>query len=100
MLDKHSIFYALYFGDVSPWEESKLPGTQKYRKLTEKAAKMQDEISAQLNDSGKQLFEDFLRLDGEIRGYFTEEKFKDGFILGSRLMIETLTDDSFNKRGV
>lgn len=96
MLDKNSIFYALYYGAVSPWENSKLPQSREYKKLTSNACELQEKVHSLLNDEGKKLFEDFLKADAEIGGHFEEEKFKEGFVLGAKLMIETLTDNSFS----
>ncbi|MFI3214027.1 MAG: hypothetical protein R3Y24_11885 [Eubacteriales bacterium] len=100
MLEKHSIFYALYFGGVRPWEESKLPLSKEYRKLTKTSCDMQEKILAQLGGEGKQLFEDYLKLNNEISGHFEVEKFKEGFILGTRLMVETFTDRRYDEQGV
>lgn len=95
MLDKSSIFYALYYGAISPWENSRLPLTKEYKQLTNNACEKQEQLLALLNDEGKQLFDDFLKDNSLIGGHFEEEKFKEGFILGSRLMIETLLDKQF-----
>ena len=97
MLKENSIFYALYYGGVAPWENSELHLSKEYKATLDKANELQEKVSTLLNDEGKQFFEDFLKIDGKIGGYFEEEKFKEGFILGTRLMMEVLQDNRFSK---
>lgn len=51
-----------------------------------------------LGEESKSLFEDFLSQQSKVANQFEEEKFKDGFILGARLMIETFLDERFRKK--
>ncbi|MFI3238953.1 MAG: hypothetical protein R3Y47_13195 [Lachnospiraceae bacterium] len=94
---KDSILNAMYYGAVIPWENSQLSQTQEYKDTLKIATDLQEKLIAQLNDENKKLFDEFLKADGEVGSFFEEEKFKDGFILGARLMIETLTDTRFTK---
>lgn len=95
MLSKDSIFYCLYRGGVSPTESNRRPLTGEYKKLLDKADDLQTKVQSLLTDEGKQLLEELQKVDGQIGSTFEEEKFKEGFILGARLMIETLTDKTF-----
>ena len=96
MADK-SIFNAIYYGAVSPWEE-RVPQTKEYKEHIEKTCSIQEKLYAMIDDDTKTLFDNFLKADGELTSYFEEEKFKDGFILGARLMIETFQDTRFQSK--
>ncbi len=91
-----SIFYSMYYGGISPWENSKLPLSKEYTQLAKSACDMQDKLIASLFDESKALLEAFLNENSKVSGHFHEEKFKEGFIVGARLMIETLTDKRYN----
>lgn len=94
-----SIFQALYHGEVSPWEEPILPLTSAYQKQGKITCGIQEKLIATLNDEGKELFEKFLVENSKLTSSFEETKFKEGFILGARLMIETLTDTRYDDKG-
>ena len=96
-MDKNSIFYSLYYGAVSPWENSNLFNSKEYKDTLTNATELQEKLIAELNDDNKKLLDEFLKTDAKVGSFFEEEKFKDGFILGVRLMIETFTDKRFLK---
>ncbi|WP_317854393.1 DUF6809 family protein [Chakrabartyella piscis] len=96
-MDKNSIFYALYYGAVAPWENSNLFLSKEHKETLDIANDLQEKLTSQLGDESKKLLDEFLKTDAKIGSFFEEEKFKDGFILGARLMIETLTDTRFTK---
>ena len=98
MLDKNSIFYALYYGAVSPWENSHLFSSQEYKDTLKLATELQEKLLEQLNEDSKKLLDEFLKADAKVGSFFEEEKFKDGFILGARLMIETLSDKRYETK--
>lgn len=97
MIDENSVLYALYYGNIAPWEWQ--VQSKRYRQQAKKALGLQEKVLALLDDDGKKLLDDFLDENSKLTCYFEEEKFKDGFILGARLMIETLQDTRFFKRG-
>lgn len=92
-----SIFESLYFGCVSPWENSTLPHTKEYEKRLKIANDLQEQLEQLLNAEEKKLFDEFLSANSKIGSSFEQEKFVDGFILGARMMIETLTDTRFSR---
>ena len=96
-MSKESIFEAVYYGGVSPWGNSRLTQSKEYTSKLEKANKLQEQLEKLLNDEEKKLFDEFLSANSKIGSCFEQEKFIDGFILGARLMIETLTDTRFSK---
>ena len=93
---KESIFEAIYYGRVSPWE-GRVAQIPEYKEQAKKSCDLHDEVRSLLGESGQKLFDDFLSENCKLTTYFEEEKFKDGFMLGARLMIETLTDTRFTK---
>lgn len=96
---KNNILETLYYGKVLPWENSQLFQIPEYKEVLKIATDLQDKLITQLNDESKKLFDEFLKADGEVGSFFEEEKFKEGFILGARLMIETLTDARYDDKG-
>ncbi len=96
-MSRESIFEALYCGGVSPWENSKLPLSIEYITKVEKANELQEQIVNLLNLEEKKLFDEFLSANSMVGSCFEREKFIDGFILGARLMIETLSDTRFSR---
>ncbi len=99
MLDKHSIFHALYFGGIRPWEESKLPVSKEYQKLITTSSELQKQVNSLLGDEDKKLLDEFLLINAEICESFQQDKFKEGFVLGTKLMIETFNDIKFDEKG-
>lgn len=97
MLEQNSMFFAMYYGNVSPWENSQLSLSKEYRLMLDTANDLQEKVNALLGDEGKHLFDEFLKADASIGNCFEQEKFKEGFMIGTRLMIETLTDTRFAK---
>lgn len=91
---KESILESIYYGGVSPWERNVVQ-TPEYKEEAKKSCDLHNEVRLLLGEKGKQLFDDFLDQNCKLTSYFEEEKFKDGFILGVRLMIETFTDKRF-----
>ena len=96
MLEPNSIFFALYYGNISPWENSQLSISKEYRRMLDTANELQERVNALLGDEGKQLFDEFLKADAKVGNCFEQEKFKEGFMIGAKLMIETFGDKRFN----
>ncbi|MFI3214038.1 MAG: hypothetical protein R3Y24_11955 [Eubacteriales bacterium] len=94
-MEEGSIFKALYHGEVAPWSKSQLPKLEEYNAIAKKMVELQDEINAFMTDSEKEVFENFMQAYISVSAFFEEEKFKDGFILGTKLMIEVFQDKSF-----
>ncbi len=98
-MDKNSIFYSLYYGAVTPWEERTLAINKDYKKQALHTCNIQEKLLATLNEEEKELLETFLKENAKLTSYFEEEKFKEGFVLGTRLMIETFTDNRYDDKG-
>ncbi len=92
-----SIFKALYNGEVAPWEKSQLPKSEEYNATVKSMLELQDRVNKFLSDNDKEIFENFMKSYASVTAFFEEEKFKDGFILGARLMIEVFEDNSFKE---
>lgn len=88
---------ALYNGEVAPWEKSQLPQSEEYNATVKSMLELQDKINKFLSDNDKETFENFMKSYASVTAFFEEEKFKDGFILGTRLMIEVFQDNSFKE---
>lgn len=99
-MSKESIFEILYYGGVSPCENSKLPQSGEYTSKLKKANELQEQLENLLNVDEKKLFDEFLCANSKIGSCFVQEKFIDGFILGARLVIETLTDTRFSDKEI
>lgn len=97
-MPRDNIFQAIYYGGITPWE-GKVAQTKEYREQAQRSCNLHDEVRSLLSDEGKKLFDDFLNENSKLTTCFEEEKFTDGFILGARLMIETLQDKRFLKGG-
>ncbi len=95
---RDSIFQAIYYGGITPWE-GRVAQTKEYREQAQRSCELHDEVCSLLSDEGKKLFDDFLNENSKLTTCFEEEKFADGFILGARLMMETLQDRRFLKEG-
>ncbi len=95
MSKEESILSAIYNGKVSVWD-SAIPKTVEYNKDVNESLKKYEQVRSLLDDSGKELFEEFLSDNAVVCGYFEEERFNDGFILGSKLMLEIMEDKRFN----
>ncbi len=89
-----SIFQALYYGDIFP-VESRAPNTEEHSQLRKRALALHEEVRNLLGDEGKQTFDTFLNTNAEINSLTEESKFRLGFVLGARLMIEVLQDTSY-----
>lgn len=96
-MPRDSIFHALYYGSVAPWEGR--VDNPSYKNQSKKSLSLYDQVRSLLNDDGKKLLDEFLDENSKLTCCFEEEKFKDGFILGTRLMIEILQDTRFLKEG-
>jgi len=97
MSNQNSIFHAIYYGSVVPWEGT-VHRTKEQQEQINKSAEIHDKLRVMLSEESKSLFEDFLSEQSKVANQFEEEKFKDGFILGARLMIETFLDERFTKK--
>ncbi len=93
-MKKDSILNSIYYGRVKLWESS-VPKTKEYTEDLKKSMECHDKLLALLDDNGWKAFNEYLEANAKATSYFEEEKFKDGFILGARLMIEILGDERF-----
>jgi hypothetical protein len=50
MLELNSIFYALYYGAISPWENSKLSLSKEYRTMLDTTNELQEKVNNLLGD--------------------------------------------------
>lgn len=77
----------LYYGRPIPYE---MPATDstKYKKEQAKASELSQKLYEQLNEDQSKLLDEYLVVLSTISTLVEEQKFKDGFIMASRLMNE------------
>ncbi len=96
-MNEKSMLYALYYGAVSPWDSNSVATHMEYNKAVNKMFEAEAKVVALLGEEGKLLYEELLESITEMDRIYAQAKFEDGFIIGSRLMIETFTDQRFTK---
>lgn len=94
MLNPNSILYALYYGETSVgdlgMEKSTLHSTE-----NKKANEIYDLLIEKLDEEQHKLLDEFLQERGAVQSHCEEDKFRQGFILGMKLMLESLEDKTF-----
>lgn len=93
MENDNYIIHELYYGKIAPWEKQNKSTTQKFQ--VEKVLELQEKFISSLDNSGKKQFNNFLDENNELNSNLEEESFKNGFILGAKLILEILQNKSF-----
>lgn len=88
---KIQILEDLYLGDVRPNERFFQRNSQ-YAKALDEVVKVGDTLSESLNEEQKKLFEDFMDAQHEVTVLTDCETFCYAFKLGSKIMMDVLTD--------
>lgn len=88
-----SLLRQLYDGDIFPAEQS-VPQVPEYRELSHKLADEKSHFREPLSNGEQERFDEMWNISSELGKLQSHEDFAQGFRLGARLMIETLTDDS------
>ncbi len=93
---KDSIIKDLYYGKLFPHEETIEP-TAKYTYESEKASKLCEDLRILLAKSDHEVLEKLLEINCYLSACDGFDRFKQGFVLGAKLMSELYTDDEFKK---
>ena len=75
----------LYLGDIRPNERG-------FKRNSQYAKALDDELTALLNERAKKLFEDFMDAQREVTVLTDCETFCYAFKLGAKIMLDVLTD--------
>lgn len=95
MLDRNSILYAIYNGDSNIGELKPVKSTEESTEK-KKFDALYELLLAQLPKEQQKLLDDLLMQKVIVDCFYEEDKFRQGFVFGTRLMLETLQDDTFN----
>lgn len=80
----------LYNGNIEPTDSESLKNNICYKEGLRLVDRLQDELSATLNEEQKELFEKYLTAANELSIVINEETFKTGYRLATQIMIECM----------
>ncbi|MBE6742402.1 MAG: hypothetical protein E7570_08910 [Ruminococcaceae bacterium] len=80
----------LYNGNIEPTDSESLKNSVRYKEGLRLVGRLQDELSAKLNEEQKELFEKYLTAANELSIVINEETFKTGYRLATQIMIECM----------
>lgn len=86
-----SLIHELYAGNLAPADKP-LYKNPKLKTKMDRAADMEEQLRKLLDGQSRQLFEEFSEIQTDITILDGEERFTDGFKLGMRLAVESLSD--------
>lgn len=84
-----SIIRELYSGNLSGHEDS-YDRNSEYGKVMQTVSENEEIILKFLTDEEKELFFAFVKANGDLNSVTASDKFRHGFIIGSKLMLEIL----------
>ncbi len=80
----------LYNGNIDPTDSDSLKNDMRYKEGLRLVGRLQEELSATLNEEQKELFEKYLTAANELSIVINEETFKTGYRLATQIMIECM----------
>ena len=80
----------LYNGNIEPTDSENLKDNVRYKEGLRLVGRLQEELSATLNEEQKELFEKYLTAENELSIVINEETFKTGYRLATQIMIECM----------
>ena len=80
----------LYNGNIEPTDSESLKNNVRYKEVLRLVGRLQEELSATLNEEQKELFEKYLTAENELSIVINEETFKTGYRLATQIMIECM----------
>lgn len=80
----------LYNGNIEPTDSDSLKNNMRYKEGLRLVGRLQEELSATLNEEQKELFEKYLTAANELSIAINEETFKTGYRLATQIMIECM----------
>ena len=91
-MQKEKILSELYHGNINPVAKSVVQGSA-YQKAMHQLSDIEERLMAQLDAEQKKLLQDFVSAQGNLNLISGEERFTDGFRMGSRMMLEIFESD-------
>jgi len=83
------ILKQLYYGNISPWEKP-FNRDSEYGKVIKTVSATEEKLVALLNETEKELFQQFSNAHGDLSRIAIADSFVDGFCLGMRIGIEVM----------
>ena len=80
----------LYNGNIEPTDSESLKNNVRYKEGLRLVDRLQEELSATLNEEQKKLFEKYLTAANELSIVINEETFKTGYRMATQIMIECM----------
>ncbi|MBE6720667.1 MAG: hypothetical protein E7571_08475 [Ruminococcaceae bacterium] len=80
----------LYNGNIEPTDSDSLKNNVRYKEGLRLVGRLQEELSATLNEEQKAIFEKYLTAANELSIVINEETFKTGYRLATQIMIECI----------
>ena len=80
----------LYNGNIEPTDSESLKNNMRYKEGLRIVDRLQDELSAMLNEEQKEIFDKYLTAVNELSIAINEETFKTGYRLATQIMIECM----------
>lgn len=80
----------LYNGNIEPTDSESLKNNIRYKEGLALVGRLQEELSATLNEEQKAIFEKYLTAENELSVVSNEETFKTGYRLATQIMIECM----------
>lgn len=87
----------LYYGNITPDAQYIVKGSC-YEKTLKQIVKLSDKMDDRLDADAKKLVEQFRSANTDLSTIASQEMWKKGFILGLRIGIEVMEDESDNLR--
>ncbi len=94
MLNPNSILYALYYGETSVGDLGMEKSTLN-SKENKKANALYEVLHEKMDEETQKLLDEFLQERGAVQSHCEEDKFRQGFILGMKLMLESMENNPF-----
>ena len=91
-MQKEKILSELYHGNLNPVAKSVVQGSA-YQKAMHQLSDIEEKLMARLDEEQQKLLQDFISAQGELNYISGEERFTDGFRMGSRMMLEIFESD-------
>lgn len=85
-----TILENLYNGNIEPTDSESLKNNVRYKEGLRLVSRLQEELSATLNEEQKELFEEYLTAANELSIVINKETFKTGYRLATQIMIECI----------
>ncbi len=82
----------LYYGEIYR-DEGVLPRGEGFEQISGKVSKLDEEFTSRLSEAEFRLYDELLTTRNERDSYYYLETFIEGFRIGTRMMMEVLSDE-------